>query len=478
MWEIFVILLLLYSGMLVASCAGFDSWISAPLGVLISAAMLTNVTTCLVIFGLPTNYGISLGTVACLSLLTWGLGMRRLPTLPNVLFASALAIVVCLITHRVHLVKVSPDSFNYLNTAALLSSDQMEHAAPNWLQLRALGVPSLHAPANHTGAYYLRSITPLLALSTVLTLSWLCLRWCREEHSGMFSVSLSVMVGLLLLSHQRFAYHAFLINGHIFFAAMLLVIVGGSWMLANDLTQQRRGILLLQCICIPTLIVLRPDGAIFAGLALIPSFVSSKFLALHRASLLGVLGLGVAIWHAYLWHRYALVGDYIPSTVTGMVGLGLICLLAVPILYWQPNAPWMPWALPTIEVGLWSAVALLGLRDLPALRESVRATFHNVILDAGGWGISLKLIALIVLVLVLISEGENRVFLRYVVTTFLPTCLVLGFLRDLPYRVGSGDSLNRMFVHILPLAVLLIGSCSHSIRFSKLGALIARRYAQ
>jgi membrane protein implicated in regulation of membrane protease activity len=42
------------------------------------------------------------------------------------------------------------------------------------------------------------------------------------------------------------------------------------------------------------------------------------------------------------------------------------------------------------------------------------------------------------------------------VTTFLPLVFLLAFLRDGAYRVGATDSLNRMWIQIIPLAVLYV----------------------
>ncbi|TVR86211.1 MAG: hypothetical protein EA416_15680, partial [Trueperaceae bacterium] len=39
---------------------------------------------------------------------------------------------------------------------------------------------------------------------------------------------------------------------------------------------------------------------------------------------------------------------------------------------------------------------------------------------------------------------------------FLPQAFVIAYLRDAAYRVGGGDSLNRMLIQVVPLMVVFV----------------------
>jgi hypothetical protein len=84
------------------------------------------------------------------------------------------------------------------------------------------------------------------------------------------------------------------------------------------------------------------------------------------------------------------------------------------------------------------------------------ATEQNLLYGAGGWGFSLLILAVLVLVGVVVARGEAIHFLRFPVTSFVPLGFLLAYLRDLPFRVGAGDSLNRLWIHIVPLAMLFV----------------------
>ena len=74
----------------------------------------------------------------------------------------------------------------------------------------------------------------------------------------------------------------------------------------------------------------------------------------------------------------------------------------------------------------------------------------------GGWAPMLPLLAIAVIAaLVLFSLPEARV-LAYAVLTFPAVALILAVVRDGAYRVGPGDSLNRSWAHIVPVALLLV----------------------
>ena len=74
----------------------------------------------------------------------------------------------------------------------------------------------------------------------------------------------------------------------------------------------------------------------------------------------------------------------------------------------------------------------------------------------GRWGASLVILGALVVVALAVSRGKTAA-LRFPVTTFAPVALLLAYLRDEgAYRVGQYDSLNRMFIQVVPLAVLYV----------------------
>jgi hypothetical protein len=134
-------------------------------------------------------------------------------------------------------------------------------------------------------------------------------------------------------------------------------------------------------------------------------------------------------------------------------------LVAVPALWWPVLPRHGARLLWLAEAALWLALLACAVRRPEVLRDSVAATAQNLAFGAGSWGGSLVVLAVLVLgALTVAATGRvpGSVHLRFPLTTFLPLAFLLAYLRDAAYRVGDGDSLNRMAIHPVPLAVLLV----------------------
>ena len=62
----------------------------------------------------------------------------------------------------------------------------------------------------------------------------------------------------------------------------------------------------------------------------------------------------------------------------------------------------------------------------------------------------------LVLAVLVLFRVPGQHYLRFPLTTFIPVAFLLAYLREGAYRVGYGDSLARMTMHVVPLAVLYV----------------------
>jgi hypothetical protein len=65
-------------------------------------------------------------------------------------------------------------------------------------------------------------------------------------------------------------------------------------------------------------------------------------------------------------------------------------------------------------------------------------------------------LAVLVVGAVLFVRAPHQAFLRFPVTAFVPLAFLLAYIRSEAYRVGYADSLSRMWIHIVPIAVLYV----------------------
>ena len=128
----------------------------------------------------------------------------------------------------------------------------------------------------------------------------------------------------LLLSTNRFVYHAFYLNGHLLFAALLVVIAGAGW-----LQVRTASLSWLQLVAVPALIVTRPEGFLVAGLALLPTLLSARIPRRHRAWALAVYGVSCVALHAFLGWVNVHRGLPVSGQVVGGFAVGLAAVAGV-----------------------------------------------------------------------------------------------------------------------------------------------------
>jgi hypothetical protein len=471
--ELLVIITMLGSGVLALRAAGLRGWGLLPLGLLLGASVITVVATVQAALGLPSRPAVTL-VIALVGPAAWWLWIRRsgsgadLPVTGSLLTLVALVPVVWLF-RVANLARVTPDSFNLIMSGTLMHRGRLDEVPPDFLEDWQVALGAVHGAANAQGEFYLRSATPLLALAAVATLVWFVSRSLAPVGLQRRTIVLtSGLAGALLLSSQRFLYNAFYLNRHVLVAALLLVAAAAAWGLVRGTIASGRVLLTLVVMALPGLALGRAETPIVAGMVLVPLLASSRVDRRRRAGLLTLLGVTMCVWYGPLVVRFA-ASDLpmsSPSLVMLVLGVAAI-LLAVPIRRgWPPLDPLPRWTVVAIEVVLWLGVVTAAVIDLEVLRESLVSTVRNVVLEEGGWGVSLLLLAMMALLVAIATRGSDRAQLRFPLTAFIPFALLLTYVRaegGLPYRVGRGDSFNRMLLHLVPLAIFYVATATTAL---------------
>lgn len=385
---------------------------------------------------------------------------RGLMAIVNVGTAGAFTALLGIVAtfRMLNLVTWHSDSFRYAMVSALVSDSHVAEMSTNLLTKRMWGFPVLHAPAQIIGEYFFRSLAPLLALSTLWTLAWMVMEGLRLSGATKRAQCLMAWAAAILLaSNTRFLWNAFYVNGHLLCALSTLVVAGASWLrvrgAAPALTYA-----LLQNLPIPVLVATRPEGALMAGLAILPSLSSSQLPKAARLMLLSTLGASTLGWHGYVsylsWRN-----SHLDASSLGMVALGALFLASVYALHrWRTCDRWLGYSVPAAEGLLWVGLIACYVLRPSIMRKSIGATVRNVAMGGASWGSSLLVLMALVSVTLVFTRSPARDFLRFPVTTFVPLALLLAPLRGEAYRVGNWDSLSRMLIHIVPLSILLVAS--------------------
>ena len=352
------------------------------------------------------------------------------------------------------------DSFFNLLSSGLLAQGFYEYASMSLMEKRMLAVPILHSPAFFSGELYLRAITPLISLSTIAVLVWFYVHGTLDVANRNLVRYVGIIGLLVLITNNRYIFQTFYINGHLLFALFLIVIVGAGWLLTRNHTHKNapsvESLEWMQLIPIPALVVTRPEAFIVAAFAILPSLLSNKINLRHKRFLLYVLGGTTLLWHGYLALTYYSLGAEIPLSTYGPILFSILLLISSLFIgkSWLENKRnILLWIL---EIALWTTLIGLAFINPQILTDSVLATIKNLLFGEGAWGLSFMLTALAVILVLIFRKFPDQIFLRLSMTTFVPIGFILAFLRDAAYRVGHGDSLNRMLLQILPLMILFI----------------------
>lgn len=462
-YELLVLLVPLVAGCALMHAQGLKGWALPAFGFVAGLMLQVAIGSLLVFSGLPWWQWLTLSLTLALPVAWWihrrirdpGLEVDvRVVVLILVLFAGAIAFF-----WSANLVKWHADSFRYLMLGSLMNGDHFDVVVPSLLSTRLLGTSILHAPAGMFGESYLRALTPFMAISCLFIVAWFSVRGLEGRLSRGWAVVFAVVGALVLVTVNRYVWHAFYLNGHLYFGIGLLIIAGCAWLQGRRVVSER-ALLTLQAIAIPSLVVTRPEGTIMAALVLVPVLVNEQVPWRRRALLLVVLGTSTALWQAYHAWSYHSAGIGVPGYAAAFLVLGVVIALVAPIMGWQGLRAVFRHVPTLVETGLWLALLVAAFLQPHVFVASVKATLVNTALDGASWGYSLVMIAILALCVLVATRNPERFALRFAVTTFLPMSFLLAHLREGAYRVGDGDSLSRMFIHILPLVVLFLVSAA------------------
>jgi len=457
--ETWAVLSVLAGGALIMNGAGLRGWGVPALGMLVGASAYVLITLVQVVTPLPTTPVIGLVGVVAIPVAWWLWRWRRGDSVGMswraMLVVAALVVALVAILRWARLVTWHGDSVFYVLSGVTLHSGEFYGAMWNeFFEKRPLGVPALHGPAALQNEFYLASLTPLIAAAMGAVVIWVLRRALRSEVPAHYLSIFSVIAVAFLFSSHRTVHHVFYLNGHLLTGAMVLMAAGAGWLLVRE-DLARTPLVIAVMAGTSTAVLTRAEGALTMVMVLLPLVLAPTVSRSVRRLVIVWLGTVMVVWFGFgLWVSAHHDQVYSFSTAAQFcAGLALVALS--PLI----GAPWLErhhrrwlWA---AEAMLWAAVAALAVRDRDILIDSAVATAVNQA-GAGKWGVTVIALSVAVILVTAARALAGGHLLRFPVTTFIPLVLLLAYLREGAYRVGMYDSLNRMWMQVLPLAVLFV----------------------
>ena len=462
MSEVLLIVVLFAAGWALVSSMGLRDWGAVPLGFIVGSFVAILAGGILGLAGLPTAPLVILAVTVVVSATT--AIVRRWRPGRSELRLAALGLVVAfpliLLFRGANLVAYHIDSFRYLVASSMLASNNYHEASVNLLEKRGLSAPVVHSLASDYGEAYVRSHSPLLTIAMVAAIVWLLTHYADLRQRWWHWAPVVVAAALLFVTNNRMVFNAFYINDHLTFGAAFLVACGASWLLAARLTEHRDAMLLCLLLSLPVLVVTRAEGFIAAALAIAPFCLSPTVARRERVLALRVAGYGVLVWFGYIAVVTFARGGSTSLESLGPAALGVTFVAGASAIGLVDTERWGKPLLLAGEAALWLLLLAFIVRDPELLRRSLAATFENQIGGAGSWGLSLIALGVLGFLALVVGRSPALVYLRFPLTAFLPVFFLLAYLRDGAYRVGNGDSLNRMLMQIVPALILYVAAAA------------------
>ena len=368
--------------------------------------------------------------------------------------AAGTALVVAIFAWQVPMVRLTADSFHYLMSALSLESlGTLTGIKDELILKRRLATPLLHTFGVLTGRGYVSFWSPLLGIATFGSLTWIAiegLKSMRIPWKWQWAILVPSLV--FVLTTNRVVYNFFYVNGHMLFAGFLLGGVGLGWLAVRT---KSWALLVPSSLMFGALIPLRAEAAIVSA-AFLVVFLSSRHIPLMwRWILLGPTVASTLVWDA--WSIPRLVSD--PSIDVLASPIGDVAIVAgLGLLVAAGGVPWLDRAVrlaPWIMIGL--LVLVLGVlvaKDPQPLMESLPAMI-TAAMATGYWG-TLWWIAPLLLIAAAVIGFPSKQYILIGILMYPLIIPILAYLRGSPYHSGSGDSANRMWMHIVPLVILAI----------------------
>jgi hypothetical protein len=164
-----------------------------------------------------------------------------------------------------------------------------------------------------------------------------------------------------------------------------------------------------------------------------------------------------AVWYGIALWQHATLGDEI--SLTAPVFGSMVAVLGSAVAVVVGGRDRLRQASSYFDrvavIGLAVLVVIYGIRSPGVVSASVRATFRNLTYDGLWLATWVAVLALLAVALIVHRVPDGRLWIVPIIGFGLLYWL-LPLIREGAWRVGAGDSGNRILAHILPVAVLFL----------------------
>jgi hypothetical protein len=387
--------------------------------------------------------------LALLSLFYCWVASRRFELAPLMhgLAAACAAMLISVFSVWCNWVQVSFDSVEQVTIGRTLAQTGLTNDTGASLASWGVLVPLLQGASAFLGIDLLTGAQPLFWLSLLGILAATAWQISFHKRGILTLLAVSLVATPYLLIFQSAYIHNSLVS-----ATFLLLFMGAIFLSAREGCPRWLELAFLGLLGFT---LARTEAPLFAALAIL--LVASLFdrgpLWPYFQRLTIIYAISTTTWYVVLM---MLIGAGSDIMTPGRIGILIAATLGAAMVATCPAnrlsmsfRAWMP-----VIVVVTSLIANgLGYLWKPEhFLQNIDAIRSNLFFS-GRWGAAWWTVAFVLPLLLSLNQGsKGRVLVAFFVA-FSSLVILLGIMR-IPYRVGWGDSANRIFTHLLPLIAL------------------------
>jgi hypothetical protein len=320
------------------------------------------------------------------------------------------------------------------------------------LLLRQIGLPTLHAFFGLVDRDYVASIAPLFGISGLGLFTWFA--WQVTDRMPVAKRRLLVLAAVLFLATaNRLIYDAFYINTHIQMAVFLLIAIVGSWLAVS---KGMTGWAWPVGLALAAALLLRPEAPLVVAIVLVTIGASRANWPVRLATTVPPVVV-MALWYGVVLWQNTNNGDAISLTAPVFGSLVAVtgAALVVAVGGLQSAREWIGYTDRVALAGLAVVLVFFTARTPEILVTSLEATIRNVTYN-GLWLFTWMAALGLLGVALLVHRIPDARLWTVPILGFGLMFWLLPLLRDGAWRVGTGDSGNRILAHILLVVVAFL----------------------
>lgn len=344
--------------------------------------------------------------------------------------------------------RLTPDSIYYITIAGGLERfGAFPDLTPDQILKRQFVGPVLQTGGVVTGLGYFMTLTTLIVASGFGFMVWLGTKSLRSVGVPVQRVAVAVvLVGAFVLSTNRVLFHLLYVNGHGVFASFLLIAVGVTW---HATSTGKWSVAALAGIAAAAIVPLRAEGIILVALFLLPVLVSSSTPMRARWAIVIPIAAVALLWNGVVLRQMLPADEFglLSTPVSALaIAAGLVVLVAVS--HFRIPANLLRYAPAAALLLLVAYTATRVVRGSTSFYDTMAAMGANLA-AFGFWGSFWWIAPVVVAICVATVRVAHQSRILWGLASFPIALLAFTYIRGSSYRVGPGDSANRMLMHIV-----------------------------